>query len=620
MITIVSYILGFSGYMSRIPNGNANGQATGHAPWCGDTPSCTAFRWKFRDASYQWSLDLCRADTDNDGQTNGLELGDPCCIWRMGDQPQFSTDVSIPGDPNSRTSRTMPSCDPPSSPLPPTNPPPPPNPPPLPNNPPLLQPTSCDITVIGCGLAGATSVASISYFVHNKSLCIVCPSIYESTSAASGNGWLLVPTVENEEYLLNELAIYASEKSIGFERDHAEQFIKDSKSAVQWLGMWGGKFSNSIRLEPVPAHLDVDIPCSSVQLCCVDNVRNIISYGAFDCPEAKKLYKTSMCCAERDGNLIQQTTWPTYIHLKNRLKDKVMWFSNNKSSNLLILDVIQDFIQHSSARMIQDKVYDIEKYNNYWKIQCVSGLKIYSNTIVFGNGGFGSAATMKELGDLGVSDSKFVHAKNTRILKSLSEKIGWEEDPLNAWFLEFVDEQPKWFLWDKKATVLSNNGSIYDESSSYDERGRIRKKMNITIATLLFENPLSTEYISENQYEQILNSNIQKKCDTRSKRLWRNFLANEYGMGSVVNETECSARVDKTTPINTKTIYQGIIDTISGPKTNKFHEVTSESSVYIIGNAGAPSLLHAYVGPGSTLGNAFVGGFSVGKHFEHRSE
>ena len=30
MITIVSYILGFSGYMSRIPNGNANGQATGH--------------------------------------------------------------------------------------------------------------------------------------------------------------------------------------------------------------------------------------------------------------------------------------------------------------------------------------------------------------------------------------------------------------------------------------------------------------------------------------------------------------------------------------------------------------------------------------------------------------
>ena len=112
--------------------------------------------------------------------------------------------------------------------------PPPPNPPPPdPPNPPPPNPPppsiSCDITVIGCGLAGATSAASISYFVHNKSLCIVCPSIYESTSAASGNGWLLVPTVENEEYLLNELAIYASEKSIGFEREHAEQFIKDFK-------------------------------------------------------------------------------------------------------------------------------------------------------------------------------------------------------------------------------------------------------------------------------------------------------------------------------------------------------------------------------------------------------
>ena len=309
MITIVSYILGLPGYMSKIPNGNVNGQATGHAPWCSDIPSCTAFRWKFRDAGYQWSLDLCRADTDNDGQTNGLELGDPCCVWRTGDQPQFSTDISIPGDANNRTSRTMPSCDPPSSPpnspplpnpplpnpqLPPPIKPPPPYQPPHPDNPPPLSPSSsplpppikppppyqpphpdnppplpplsspllppneppppsisCNITVIGCGLAGATSAASISYFVHNKSLCIVCPSIYGSTSAASGNGWLLVPTVENEEYLLNELAIYASEKSIGFERDHAEQFIKDSKLAVQWLGMWGRKFSNPIRLEPV---------------------------------------------------------------------------------------------------------------------------------------------------------------------------------------------------------------------------------------------------------------------------------------------------------------------------------------------------------------------------------
>ena len=28
---------------------------------------------------YEWNLRLCAADSDNDGQTNGLEMGDPCC-------------------------------------------------------------------------------------------------------------------------------------------------------------------------------------------------------------------------------------------------------------------------------------------------------------------------------------------------------------------------------------------------------------------------------------------------------------------------------------------------------------------------------------------------------------
>jgi hypothetical protein len=35
-------------------------------------------------AEYTWTKELCEADSDGDGQTNGQELGDPCCVWVAG--------------------------------------------------------------------------------------------------------------------------------------------------------------------------------------------------------------------------------------------------------------------------------------------------------------------------------------------------------------------------------------------------------------------------------------------------------------------------------------------------------------------------------------------------------
>jgi hypothetical protein len=48
------------------------------------------------------------SDSDNDGQTNGFELGDPCCVWAEGQTPQFTTAISNPGSSSSKTSRA---CD-----------------------------------------------------------------------------------------------------------------------------------------------------------------------------------------------------------------------------------------------------------------------------------------------------------------------------------------------------------------------------------------------------------------------------------------------------------------------------------------------------------------------------
>lgn len=40
-------------------------------------------------------------DSDGDGQSNGLEMGDPEGVWRPGDAPARTTDLSLPADASS---------------------------------------------------------------------------------------------------------------------------------------------------------------------------------------------------------------------------------------------------------------------------------------------------------------------------------------------------------------------------------------------------------------------------------------------------------------------------------------------------------------------------------------
>eukprot|EP00967_Tisochrysis_lutea_P154998 scaffold309158_cov24-Tisochrysis_lutea.AAC.1 len=97
-------------YVSLVPNGWVNGQATGHQM---NNEDNREFGYEFSEAEYVWTEELCHDDTDGDGKSNGLELGDPCCVWYAGaDVSQlrgFSMiDISLPGDDRSTTSRTMP--------------------------------------------------------------------------------------------------------------------------------------------------------------------------------------------------------------------------------------------------------------------------------------------------------------------------------------------------------------------------------------------------------------------------------------------------------------------------------------------------------------------------------
>eukprot|EP00756_Hemistasia_phaeocysticola_P059786 Hpha_TRINITY_DN36725_c0_g1::TRINITY_DN36725_c0_g1_i1::g.142135::m.142135 len=44
-----------------------------------------------------WSRELCMADSDGDGYTNGQELGDPQCVWSPGLSATMVTGLSHPG-------------------------------------------------------------------------------------------------------------------------------------------------------------------------------------------------------------------------------------------------------------------------------------------------------------------------------------------------------------------------------------------------------------------------------------------------------------------------------------------------------------------------------------------
>ncbi|KAE9353747.1 hypothetical protein PR003_g3698 [Phytophthora rubi] len=101
MTLLVATTQGYGYYVPRIPNAdNVDGyNCIGHTSDNGHKPP-NAFGKAFENAGNEWTVALCQADADGDGQTNGQELGDPCCVWTesSGDAPRWTTGVSHPSD------------------------------------------------------------------------------------------------------------------------------------------------------------------------------------------------------------------------------------------------------------------------------------------------------------------------------------------------------------------------------------------------------------------------------------------------------------------------------------------------------------------------------------------
>ena len=110
--TLVTTSYAHARYLKSLPNGGARTDpytidAVGHVnPEAGPEGGGprNQFGKDFADAKYEWTIALCLADSDGDGYTNGEEMGDPCCTFRVGEKVQLEwrhTYLSNPGDANS---------------------------------------------------------------------------------------------------------------------------------------------------------------------------------------------------------------------------------------------------------------------------------------------------------------------------------------------------------------------------------------------------------------------------------------------------------------------------------------------------------------------------------------
>ncbi|GAB9465712.1 hypothetical protein Gpo141_00003110 [Globisporangium polare] len=97
-------------FPARLPNGAnvVDVDALGHVDTSGGG-ELNAFGSDFKNVGLTWTTALCEADSDGDGQTNGQELGDPCCKWvaKSNEKVQWTTGVSHPGDASSTSDPSL---------------------------------------------------------------------------------------------------------------------------------------------------------------------------------------------------------------------------------------------------------------------------------------------------------------------------------------------------------------------------------------------------------------------------------------------------------------------------------------------------------------------------------
>ncbi|KAK3095499.1 hypothetical protein FSP39_015403 [Pinctada imbricata] len=97
-LCLIGTSFSYKSFQSAFPNGKsvpnpcltpAVWDAVGHYNPSRHTIFKNPFARDFLLNNFKWTPALCLMDSDNDGRTNGEELGDPSCVWSVGRTPEF---------------------------------------------------------------------------------------------------------------------------------------------------------------------------------------------------------------------------------------------------------------------------------------------------------------------------------------------------------------------------------------------------------------------------------------------------------------------------------------------------------------------------------------------------
>lgn len=91
LVLVWDLIFGYSLFKDRIPNGDKIINPCDRTEvWQGvGNQAMDPFGQAFKENNFVWDKTVCMQDSDGDGATNGRELGDPLCVWKIGSSPVF---------------------------------------------------------------------------------------------------------------------------------------------------------------------------------------------------------------------------------------------------------------------------------------------------------------------------------------------------------------------------------------------------------------------------------------------------------------------------------------------------------------------------------------------------
>lgn len=543
-VSLCPLLRAFPLYQRRIPNGgNVPGNpGLGHVLDSG-AGSRNAFGNLFQSEGQEWTQTLCEADSDGDLYSNGFELGDPHCLWVKGN--------ADPGGPLSDPTKAS------SLPVAPTLLPPTDSSggPPLPRWSPLEEDLVCQVLVVGAGLAGMTAASVASSLGHE--VCVLSASPPNASTSAASSGTLYLPLQGPFPDQASPLEFYAQERR--------DSFLQQAESAARHLEGATGATLEPV-LDPYPTYSDL----------WTDRVVVLVEASASSSSGSGA--SAGWKCG---GQLSMAET------LARLERPKVLYRTGQVES-----------LAHRP---------DAPSPSGRYVLNTTEGHLVSAHQVILASGGYGASRTDLSWKGALASGNDGLNLRVAQSVGTPTTKVG------EGWFVEKGEQQIRWFLWEENATVVDQDYRAvpgYEPTDAYDARGRQRLAANKTDEDLWLlssasdfcgTSPVATlpEPLSAANGSSLESANCGPSAE-----LWYNFPA---CFGCPEKQVPCGSRLaEGTQECRRDRLELWVIDSNGGPVVDECNQFEGRGGLFAAGNAAPPMLGHAYLAPGSTLGNALV--------------